>query len=442
MRESWNSRAGFVLASIGSAVGLGNIWRFAYVAGENGGGAFLLVYLLLVIAIGLPLLMAELAIGKAGAADGVSAFERLAPRSAWRRSGWLGVASAGMMLAYYSAIAGWALRYFVAAASGALSHVAAPDHAAHFWHFIGRAAEPLAWQAAMVLGAALVVAGGVARGIERLNSALMPLLALIVIALAGFALTLPGSERGVAFLFEPDWSALADPRVAAAALGQAFFSVGVGSAIFVTYGSYMRHDFSVGGSAVAVVAGDTLFAIVAGLAIFPAVFAFGIDPRSGPELAFVALPQVFASMPVGWLVAPVFFFLLSAAALTSMVSMMEVPVATAISRFCLSRARAVALIGAAVLLAGAPSAASHGLLRGVRILGRPILDASDAFVSNLMLPLSGFGVSVFCGWVLPRARALALSELGGRRLGSAWLWALRLMPALLLALIAFGLLAR
>jgi len=440
MREQWGSSAGFILAGIGSAVGLGNIWRFAYVAGENGGGAFLLVYLLLVAALGVPLVVAELAIGKRGGADAATAFETLAPRSAWRRLGWLGVVGAALILAYYAVIAGWALRFFVLAAGGALWEGPADGFAADFRVFIADPLAPAFWQGAMMAAAMLVVAGGVARGIERANLWLMPLLALIVLLLAGFALTLPGSAAGVAFLFHPDWSAMLRPAVILAALGQAFFSIGVGMAIYVTYGSYMRQEQRVPRSAAMIVVADTAFAIVAGLAIFPTVFAMGGDPAAGPELAFITLPQVFLAMPAGRWVGTVFFFLLAAAALTSMISLLEVPVAAVMHRARIHRTAAVALTGGAILLAGLPAALGYGVLAGVTLLGAPILEAMDAAVSNLLLPLAGLAVAVFFGWVVPAGEALRLAEFRHGVLGRVVIWILRYpAPALILGLMLYRL---
>jgi NSS family neurotransmitter:Na+ symporter len=437
MREQWGSRRGLILAAIGAAVGLGNIWRFAYVAGENGGGAFLLVYLALVLALGVPLVIAELAIGKRGAADAVSAFRVLAPGSAWRHAGWIGVAGAALILSYYAVIAGWALRYFAVAASGALWDAAAGGFAGGFRRFIAHPWAPAGWQAAMMLAAMLVVAGGVARGIERVNLWLMPLLAAIVVVLAAFALSLPGSAGGVAFLFRPDWGAIADPRVILAALGQAFFSIGVGMAVYVTYGGYMRREHRVPATAAAIVAGDTVFALIAGLAIFPAVFAMGGDPAAGPELAFITLPQIFLAMPGGRLIGPVFFFLLSAAALTSMVSLLEVPVATAMHRLRLPRGAAVGLVGGIILLAGLPSALSYGVLDGIRPFGAPILDATDRVVSNLVLPAAGLAVAVFFGWVVPRDTGAALAEVAPGPPWAALRAVLRyLAPAIILGLMA------
>lgn len=442
MGEQWGSRSGLIFAAIGAAAGLGNIWRFAYVAGENGGGAFLLVYLLIVLVMGIPLVVAELAIGKRGAADAVTAFEALAQHSAWRHAGWIGVVGAGLILSYYSVIAGWALRYFAVAVTGDLWEVTADGFGGGFRRFIAHPLAPLGWQLAMMLAAMAVVAGGVGRGIERANLWLMPLLAALVVLLAGFALSLPGSAGGVAFLFTPNWAAMARPSVILAALGQAFFSIGVGMAVYVTYGSYMRREHRVPVSAAVIVAGDTVFALIAGLAIFPAVFAMGGDPAAGPELAFITLPQIFLAMPGGRLIGPVFFFLLSAAALTSMVSLLEVPVATVMHRFRMHRGRAVAMIGGAVLLLGLPSALSYGVLGGVTLLGTPVLEATDRLVSNLLLPLAGLAVAVFFGWVLPRAQAAAMAEMEEGPLSRTLIWILRYpAPSFILGLMIYRLLA-
>ena len=433
MREQWGSGLGFVLAGIGSAVGLGNIWRFAYVAGENGGGAFLLVYLLVVAALGVPLVVAELAIGKRGGADAATAFASLAPRSPWRHAGWLGIAGAGLILSYYAVIAGWALRFVALALSGRLWEVPAGGFAAGFGAFIADPLAPLLWQGAMMLAAMLVVAGGIARGIERVNLWLMPLLALIVVGLAAYALSLPGAAGGVAFLFRPDWAAVLRPGVIMDALGQAFFSIGIGMAVYVTYGGYMRREHPVPLSALIIVVADTGFAIVAGLAIFPAVFAMGGDPAAGPELAFITLPQIFLAMPGGRVVGSVFFLLLAAAALTSMVSLLEVPVAAVMHRWRIQRTAAMALTGGAILLAGVPAALGYGVLAGVTILGAPILEGVDRLVSNLLLPLAGLTVAVFFGWIVPRGEAPALAELEGRPGGAALLWMLRYLAPLLIA---------
>lgn len=435
--EQWRSRTGFILATVGSAVGLGNIWRFAYVAGENGGAVFLIVYLAFVALIGLPLVIAELSLGRRAQGDAVAAFTTGAPGPArsWPLAGWLAVGGATLLLSYYAVIAGWALSYAAGAVTGSLWSVAAAGYGGYFARFIAGTAEPVLWQAAILALAVAVVAGGVQKGIERLNLWLMPILALIIAALAVNALTLPGSGAGVDFLFAPDWQAFGRPGLYAAALGQAFFSIGVGAAVFATFGGYLPRGIALPASAVAVVAGDTLFAVVSGLAIFPAVFAFGLDPTTGPELAFITLPQIFLAMPGGRLVGALFFTLLAAAALTSMISLLEVPVAVAMRRLRMSRRRAAPAIGAVVFVLGLPSALGYGLLAGITIGGRGILDTVDGFVSDLILPLGGLAIALFVGWRVERGLALREADLAGSGIGSAWLWLLRIPVPLAIVLI-------
>ena len=435
MREQWTSSAGFVVATIGSAVGLGNIWRFAYVAGENGGAAFLLVYLVLVLLVGLPLMMAEFVVGRRGAGDAVTAFKNAAPRSPLRFVGWIGMVGAFLILSYYGVIAGWALHYLFGSLTGALWEAAAAGYGVYFTNFIATPVAPVLWFGAMMLAAMFVVAGGVQRGIERLNSWIMPVLAIIVVSLAAFALTFPGASKGVEFLVSPDWSVLTRPRVYLAALGQAFFSLGVGMAVMVTYASYMQRDQRIPASAAWIVGGDTLFAIVAGLAIFPTVFAFGMNPAAGPELAFITLPQIFLQMPGGAIVGPVFFFLLVAAAMTSMVSLLEVSVAFAIHRLNVARRTATAVIGVAIFVLGIPSALSYGALKGAQIAGLPILDAVDQGVSNFILPLGGLLIAIFVGWSLKRSDTLEDCDLAGSRAGGVWLILVRVVVPALVAVI-------
>lgn len=434
-REEWGTSAGFVLASIGSAVGIGNIWRFAYVAGENGGGAFLVVYLLSVILVGLPIVVAEMAMGRRGGRDAIAAFAHAGPRSAWRHAGWVSVLGCMLILSFYAVIAGWALKYFVGAATGGLWMHARGGFGGYFQSFIANRGEPLGWQLAMMALTMYVVAGGVRKGIEKVNHYLMPLLSICVIALAVYAATLPGSSAGWRFLFVPDWKAVTSPHVFVAAVGQAFFSLGVGMAIFITYASYLGPNTRIPRSAVAIAAGDTLFAIVAGLAIFPAVFAFGMDPKAGPELAFITLPQIFISMPGGWLIAPVFFGLLVAAALTSMVSLLEVPVSAAVTRTRMRRPTAVSVVGLAVFVIGIPSGLSFGILADVRIFGLEVLDAVDKAVSDYLLPLGGILVCLHVGWYMKRERALEAAGLDNRRIGTVWLWLLRVFAPLTIVVI-------
>ncbi len=424
-----------MLATLGAAVGLGNVWRFSYVAGENGGAAFLLVYVLFVVVVGLPLLLAEFGIGRSTRSESAAAFERLAPRSAWRAPGLLGVAVAFLVLSYYAVIAGWALKYLAMYAAGT-AH--APQEAdgfeARFERFIADPIEPLAWQFAVMAATVAIVWAGVERGIEAANRWLVPALALILLALAAHGLSLEGAARGLAFLFRPDWSALARAEVYLAAMGQAFFSIGLAMGVLVTYASYLPREQPLPAAALAVAAGDTLFAVVAGVVIFPAVFTYGVDPAQGPVLAFVTLPQIFSHMPGGAWVGLGFFLLLVIAALTSAVSLLEVPVAWAMRRFGLRRAGAAAGIGSAIFALGVPASLGYGPWAEVRAGGMAILDAMDFFASNILLPVNGILIALFAGW---RWReALAGCGLGEGPLGAAWRASLRfLVPVLVLVVL-------
>jgi len=266
---------------------------------------------------------------------------------------------------------------------------------------------------------------------------LIPALFVLIVLLALFSLTLDGAIGGLRFLFAPDWAALSRPDIYLAALGQAFFSIGLGMAIFITYGSYLAQRQSIANAAAAIVLGDTLIALVSGIAIFGAVFAFSMDPAAGPELAFVTLPQIFLQMPAGRVVGTLFFFLLVIAALTSMVALLEVPVAYACRRLRLARPAGTALVATAIFVTGLPAALGFGILSETRIGGRGILDGMDFAISNFLLPISGLLLALFAGWAWGRGAALRESDLGGGGRGRAWLWLLRLVaPLAILAILA------
>lgn len=435
-REQWGTSAGFILATIGSAVGIGNIWRFSYVAGENGGGAFLIVYGLSVLLVGLPIVIGEMALGRRGAADAVAAFARDTPRSLWRFAGWVAVIGCVLILSFYAVVAGWALKYFTGAVSGALWHAAEADYGGYFREFVADPWAPIGWLCAMLALTVWIVAGGIRRGIEAANRILMPLLALCVIVLAVYSATLPGAAKGWRFLLSPDWTAVLTGPVLVAAIGQAFFSLGIGMAVFITYSGYLPAGTRIPRAAVTIAIGDTLFAVVAGLAIFPAVFAFGMNPAAGPELAFITLPQIFLAMPYGKAVGIVFFGLLSAAALTSMMSLLEVPVASVLHRSRVNRRRAANLIGVTAFALGIPSALSFGVLSGIQISGDSVFDFVNRAVSNYLLPLGGILVCLYAGWCLNRREALSAAGLAGTAAGVIWYWLVRLVaPAMILLVV-------
>ena len=437
-REQWQSHRGFLLATMGSAVGLGDIWRFPYVAGENGGGAFLLIYLLVVLLVGVPLLLAEFALGRRMQSESATAVAMLLPSSRWRHAGVLGVIAAGLILAYYAVIAGWVFRYAALYLGGSAQVLASGGFAASFEAYVSRPLEPLAWLLAAMALTTAVIAKGVEKGIEKINLWLMPVLALLLIGLAVHSATLPGIGQGLAFLFQPDWAMLSSPDIYLAAMGQAFFSIGLAMGVMVTYGSYQPATRPLPGAAVTIALGDTLMGIAAGLVIFPAVFSFGLDPAQGPGLIFVVLPQVFALMPGGGLLGAAFFLLLSIAALTSMVSLLEVPVAYAIQRWGWSRPRASLRLGGLLFVLGIPSSLGFGAWAGLSLPGgRNLLDAMDFFAVELLLPLNGVLLAVLLGWLWPRREALQAADLQGSRLGRAWHFCLRyLVPLLLVVVLA------
>jgi len=424
--EQWASKLGFILAAMGSAVGLGNIWRFSYVVGENGGGAFLLIYIACVVFIGLPIIMAEFVIGRRAQGDAVSSFQKIAPGKAWQSAGFMGLASAFIILSFYGVVAGWTLKYFFSYLTGGLALAPAETYTDYFVKFITNPSAPLMWQAVFMGLTIAIVLGGVKKGIEVANKILMPTLALLVVGMAVYSLSLGGAQQALQYLFRPDWSVLSEPSVYLAALGQAFFSLSLGMGALITYGGYLSKKEKLPGAALSVTILDTLFAIVSGLVIFPAVFAFGANPGDGPGLVFFTLPGIFERMPAGFLIAPLFFFLLAMAALTSAVSLLEVPTAYFINKYGWDRKKTAVLLGIIIFLLGIPSSLGQGTLSHIRpILGRDILDSFDFIASNVLLPLGGLIIALFVGWGWKRAEAFAESDLGESALGKAWLFILR-----------------
>jgi NSS family neurotransmitter:Na+ symporter len=435
----WTSSIGFALAALGSAIGLGNIWRFSYVAGENGGGAFVLVYLAAVVVLGLPLLIAELAIGKETRANAVAAFARITAAAPWRWVGWLGVSAAVAILAYYPVISGWVAGYLGAYLVGDERLRSGTDFTVAFEAAIADPGGALLWTAAVMAMAAAIVAAGVSGGIERASKILMPIFAALLIVLAGYALYFPGSGGALAFIFAPDWAALLLPKTYLAAVGQAFFSIGLAMGIFVTYGGYVAEGERLPRAALTIAAGDVVIAMVAGVMIFAVVFAHGFDPAHGPTLAFIILPDVFAAMPAGRWIAVAFFLLLFVAALTSVIALLEVPVSLVMTKLGWPRPRAALVVAGAIFVLALPAALGYGPLRGVSPASRPLLEAIDHFASNVILPLSGIGIALVAGWKWPAATAIRAAGLAGAA-GKLWLVLLRIViPAVIALVTARGL---
>jgi NSS family neurotransmitter:Na+ symporter len=415
-RGQWQSTFGFILAAAGSAIGLGNIWRFPYVAGENGGSAFVFIYLLSVTLICLPYLFAELAIGRTTGKNPVGAMLALKGKSPWTLVGGLGVLTGVCILSYYGVIAGWAFGYI-------FKSFVAPAMSLQDFSANALIAVPLF--AAFLLFTILVVARGVERGIESSARILMPMLLILMLLLIARGLTLPGAMKGVEFLLKPDFSVVTAATVLAA-LGQAFFSLSLGMGAMITYGSYLPKTANLQTSAAWVAIFDTAIALLAGFMIFPALFALGGNPSSGPPLIFEVLPAVFEQMPLGAVVAAVFFILLSIAALTSTVSLLEVPVSYFVDERRWSRKKSVWVIGAAAFVLGLPAALepSTPALQSMSLMGvTGFLSIMDLIWGEISLAVGAMLLCIFTGWVWGFRNAGAeLQQGGGMSHGAVKVW--------------------
>lgn len=392
-RESWGSRAGFILAAAGSAIGLGNIWRYPYITGQNGGAAFVLVYLACVLIVGVSVLIAEVTLGRQTMLNPVGAIKSLSRSRFWPAVGYMGVATGVGILSFYLVVAGWTLGYLVKTAIHSTGT---------FAEFIHDPVAEIGYFTAFLLLTTFVVLGGVEKGIERWSKILMPALFIILLGLMVFALTLEGAGAGVEFYLKPDFSKIHGSTILAA-LGQAFFSLSLGMGTMITYGSYLSKSESIPFSATAVAISDTLIAFLAGLVIFPALFSAGMDPAAGPGLVFTVLPTIFEKMPAGTVVGVFFFILLGIAALTSTVSLLEVPVAFLVDQKRWSRKKAVWVITALTFIVGIPSALSQGTseffstLRLYNATG--VLDIMNFLFGSLSLTIGGLLICIFVGWV-------------------------------------------
>ncbi|MFO7935412.1 MAG: sodium-dependent transporter [Bacteroidales bacterium] len=406
LRESFTSKFGVIAAAAGSAIGLGNIWRFPYVAGQNGGGAFLIIYLIFIAAIGVPVMMSEFVIGRSAQLNPVGAFKKISPGGKWHLVGLLGVVSAFIILAFYTVVAGWTLEYLIQSVKWMLfserigfsemGNSALRDFFSnHYQDFTGGRWRPILWFAVMMLFTGYIVISGVKKGIEKYAKILMPLLFLLLLILVIRSVTLEGAGEGLVFLFKPDFSRLQETpvKIIIEALGQAFFSLSIGMGTLITYGSYIQKKENLASTAVNVAVADTFIAIVAGMAIFPAVFAFGIDPGEGPQLVYITLPVIFQQMAGGLIWALLFFLLLCFAAITSTISVLEVIVAYFSEQLSMTRRSATILAMISVGFLGILCSFS------AQIFG--IFNASP----DLLLPLGGFFIVVFIGWILPRDKS-------------------------------------
>ncbi|MDQ0338863.1 NSS family neurotransmitter:Na+ symporter [Caldalkalibacillus uzonensis] len=433
-REEWGTRLGFMLAAAGSAIGLGNIWRFPFVAGEGGGAAFVLIYLGFVLLIGLPLMIGEIAIGRKGRANAMDSYRAIRPEQPWHVTGLLGIVSNFMILCFYSVVAGWTLYYFILAATGRLLTSTKSNYGEAFGSFISHPFAPVIWQSLLMIIVSLIVAKGVKQGIERWNNILMPVLFVLLLVLAVRSLTLSGGGEGLAFFLRPDFSSVTS-TVVLAALGQAFFSLSLATGLYVTYGSYCRTNTHIPANAGGIVFLDVLVAVIAGLIIFPAVFHFGIDPGRGPDLVFVTFPAIFSNMPLGGLFAALFFFCVFLAALTSAISLLEVVVAYVHERWALRRVTATWLAGLVVLLVGLPCALSFGPWADATLLDRTVFDWFDFLAASVLLPFAGLLLALFLGWGWKPEQVKAEVEQEGVRFQVFPLWRMLIRYVIPVALV-------
>lgn len=401
----WSSRMAFILAVTGSAVGLGNIWKFPYIAGQNGGGAFVLVYLICVVVIGMPVMMSEILIGRRGRRNPVATMELLgkeegsSPR--WKWVGGMGVVAGIFILSYYSVIAGWTLAYIVKSATGVFAGATAEVVGAEFGSFVSDWRK-VGLTHTLFMGLTIfVVARGVERGLEQAVRFMVPALLFLMLVLLAYSINSGFFGQGVAFMFTPDFEKLTWDSVLAA-LGQAFFTLSIGMGAVMAYGAYLPEETSITGASAAVVTADTAIAILAGLAIFPLVFANGLTPADGPGLVFNTLPLAFGQMAGGVFFSTIFFVLLSFAAWTSAIGLMEPAVAWIVEHFNRTRAQASIMVGGLIWALGFGSVLSFNEMAEVKFLAGTIFDNVDYLTSNIMLPLGGLLITIFAGWVMCR----------------------------------------
>ncbi len=412
----WSSRIAFMLAAVGSSVGLGNIWKFPYMTGESGGGAFVLVYLICILLIGLPILMSEWLLGRLGQKNPISTMSRIAGRlkrsQAWALIGVGGILAAWLILSFYSVIGGWALAYIRYGATSTFTELDGASVGALFTSLLASPGTLLAWHSLFMVLTIAVVAGGVAGGLDRASKILMPTLVVLLAVLVGYAATTGSFGEGFDYLFRPDFTRLTGD-VILAAMGHAFFTLSLGMGIMMAYGSYLSDDVNIGRTALTVVILDTVIALAAGMAIFPIVFANGMDPASGPGLIFQTLPLAFGHMAGGVIFGTLFFVLLVFAAWTSAISLLEPIVEWLEEKTPLSRLQSALVAGAATWLLGIATVLSFNDWAAFMPFGMTIFDLLDYVTSKFMLPLTGLATIIFVGWVMGRDEVRSQLNMSG-----------------------------
>ncbi|HDP76176.1 MAG TPA: sodium-dependent transporter [Bacteroidales bacterium] len=412
-RDSFGSKFGIIATAVGSAVGLGNIWKFPYITGQNGGGAFLLIYILFVFLLGIPVMISEFSIGRRGQRNVFGSFKAISPGTPWYFVGIIGVVAAFVILSFYSAVAGWTLQYILKSITIGFGNQSTQQLGDAFQNFLVHPIRPIIWQLVFMALTAYIVIGGIKNGIEKYNKFLMPLLVIFLMILCVRSVTLPSASKGLAFLFKPDFSKVTIKTVLFA-MGQAFFSLSLGMGTLITYASYFRKTDNLGRTALNVSLADTFIAVLAGVVIFPAVFAFNIETTAGPSLVFITLPEIFSHIPLGNLFGLIFFILLAVAALTSTVSVLEVVVAFFSEELRITRLKATILASVSISALGVLASLSFGPLSNFRLSGKTIFDMLDFLASNILLPLGGMLIVIFVGWYLKKSTLYDEISNGGK----------------------------
>ncbi|MGM0507618.1 MAG: sodium-dependent transporter [Fusobacteriota bacterium] len=400
-RDSFGSKLGALAALSGSAIGLGNIWRFPYMVGENGGSAFIIIYLVCIILLGFPIMLSEFIIGRKTSKNTVGAFKKLSNNKFWKTPGYLGIVSSFLILSFYGVVGGWALNFTFRGLTNNFLNKSSDELEILFGNFISSPFGPIFWQILFMLLTMGIVLAGIKNGIEKYSKFLMPLLLIIILALNIRALTLPGAKEGLSFLFKPDFSKLTHKSILSA-LGHAFFTLSLGMGTMITYGSYISKKEDLGQTVAQVAIADTVIALLAGIAIFPAVFAFNISPQAGPGLVFITLPSIFQRMIGGQIYLTIFFLLLTISALTSAISILEVGVAYFAEEFNFGRKKATIIITSIITFFGMLCSLSQGVLSEFLIFGKSIFDLFDFVTAAILLPLGSILILIFVGHVMKK----------------------------------------
>jgi NSS family neurotransmitter:Na+ symporter len=431
---TWSSRWTFILAATGSAVGLGNIWKFPYMAGDNGGGAFVLIYLACIFVIGIPIMLGEIMIGRRGRSSPANTMSFLAKEAessqAWTLLGATGALAGLLILSFYSVAAGWAMAYVF----GGFQETSAQAVSSEFDKFLTDPVALLFWHTLFIIITVTIVARGILKGLEAWINTLMPMLFIIIILLCIYAMQTGAFLEGLVYLFKPDFTKI-NSDVLLAALGQAFFTLSLGMGAIMAYGAYMPADQNIGRTAITVAALDTGVALLAGIAIFPIVFANGLAPTEGPGLVFVTLPIAFANMPLGVLFGTLFFILLSIAALSSSISLIEPGVAWLVESLKTKRAYAAIGLGIFSWTLGVFSALSFNLMSEFKLFGMNFFDFTDFLTNQIMLPLGGIFIAVFVGWVMKKKDVLDELQIEDGIIFKSWFFVIRFVAPVMVAMV-------